>query len=390
VRVPSWFRNPWFLTGVVVLLVLVVSAQSVFATPQPINGIGPPYTRYNNFLIFRQSFAHLVANRDLYLAYPAEYGDFYKYSPAFALFMSPFTWLPDLPGVVLWNLLNALVLVVALWTMPAIAPERRPFLVAVVLVELVTSLQSQQSNALIAGLIILAFTQMEAGRAWAAALCIVLTVAIKLFGIVAFALLLLYPQRWRAAVASLAWLALFAVVPLLVVTPEQLGFLYRSWLHLLQADQSISYGLSVAGWLHAWFGVEWKPFVLAAGAALFGLPLLRRPMYRDQRFRALYLASCLLWMVIFNHKAESPTFVIAMAGVAIWYAIGEQSALDLGLLLLTLVVTELATTDVYPHAFKVAVIRPYALKAVPCILVWMKLVYDQWRRPRVRRERVPD
>jgi hypothetical protein len=41
------------------------------------------YTGYNNYIIFRESFAHLIAGKDLYTVYSSEYFDLYKYSPSF-------------------------------------------------------------------------------------------------------------------------------------------------------------------------------------------------------------------------------------------------------------------------------------------------------------------
>ena len=39
----------------------------------------------------------------------------------------------------------------------------------------------------------------------------------------------------------------------------------------------------------------------------------------DADFRLRFLCSLLVFLVIFNHRSESPSFVIAMAGIAIWF-----------------------------------------------------------------------
>ena len=373
----AWAQNPWIVGAILALVVVAISVQSAIGGVKHFDQSGFAYTHYNNYVIFRQSYTHLVAGQDLYRLYPAEYWDLFKYSPAFALLVAPLAWMPVLPGLILWNACNALMLLAGFSALPGLAPRARMYAFAFVLIELITSLQSAQSNALIAGLIILALVQLESRRVALATLFITLTVVIKLFGVVAFALLLLYPGRWKGAAWALAWIAIFAALPLLVVDVSQLTMLYRSWYELLQNDHSASLGLSVSGWLVTWFGVEQKLLTVAAGAVLFCLPLLRRSLYRDLRFRALYLASCLLWIVIFNHKAESPTFVIAIAGVAIWFAFSEPSPLNVALLLLTFVFTNLSSTDVFPRSIKVQWVTPYVLKAVPCILVWMKIVLDQ-------------
>jgi hypothetical protein len=88
------------------------------------------------------------------------------------------------------------------------------------------------------------------------------------------------------------------------------------------------------------------------------------------------LASILIWVVIFNHKAESPTFIIAMAGVAVWFMAGKKNTLNISLLLCAFIFVSLSSTDIFPRYVKVHLIVPYCLKAVPCIFIWFKIIYD--------------
>ncbi len=74
--------------------------------------------------------------------------------------------------------------------------------------------------------------------------------------------------------------------------------------------------------------------------------------------------------------AESPTYVIAVLGVALWYFSRQPTRLDTALAAATFALTCLAATDLVPQAVRARVIAPYALKAVPCIAVWVKLQYD--------------
>ncbi|MBK8088139.1 MAG: DUF2029 domain-containing protein [Chitinophagaceae bacterium] len=93
--------------------------------------------------------------------YPAEHFDYYKYSPTFSLFMAPLANLPDSVGLFLWNLLNVLVLYFALRRLPLSSNKTHLLMLGFVFLELLTSTQNSQSNALIAGLIIFAFTSLE-------------------------------------------------------------------------------------------------------------------------------------------------------------------------------------------------------------------------------------
>src|SRR4029077_2129625 len=70
--------------------------------------------QHNVFKIFRQSFKHLVAGRNLYAAYPSEQGgaadDLFKYSPTAALGFAPFAFPPYALALLAWSLLGALLL----------------------------------------------------------------------------------------------------------------------------------------------------------------------------------------------------------------------------------------------------------------------------------------
>jgi hypothetical protein len=153
-------------------------------------------------------------------------------------------------------------------------------------------------------------------------------------------------------------------------------------LHLLLNDRSASIGLSVMGLLESWFHmVSAKNIVTGGGALLFLLPLLRRRLYGDLRYRLLYLASALIWMVIFNHKAESPTYIIAMAGIGIWYFSRARDPLDRLLLILSFLLISMSVSDLVPPGVRNGFIRPYGIKAVMAIVIWFKIVYEQLTMP---------
>jgi hypothetical protein len=369
-----------FITIACVLLAVLAAAISAVQYYAPLKIFvtgGLEYTGYNNYIIFKQSFFHLVDGADLYILYPAEHWDLYKYSPTFSLLFVPFTILPDLIGLFVWNLLNITVLAYAFWKMFGNSGKTLLWISGFMLAELVTTTQNSQCNALIAGLIILAFLRLEKRQVAIAALLVVLTVFIKLAGIVALSIFIFYPNKLRSSLWIIGWFVILGVLPLVVVSPAELIEQYRGWLRMLQEDHSASYGLSVMGWLHSWFNLDVsKEVVLAAGTGLLLIPLLNYKQYGALRFRLFFLASVLIYMVIFNHKAESATFIIAVAGIAIWYFSQERKWVNLVLLLLAFIFTVLSPTDAFPVNIRNQYVHPYALKAVPCILVWFKIWWD--------------
>ena len=147
----SLLLNQWALLVVYAIFAIVASVQLVLVGPHIFEG--HTYTDYNNYIIFKQSFSHLIQGDNIYRLYPNEQWDLYKYSPTFALFMGLLAHLPDMVGLSIWNLLNALTLFAAIQILP-FKRNIQSLLLWFVLLELLTSMQNAQSNGLMAGLMI--------------------------------------------------------------------------------------------------------------------------------------------------------------------------------------------------------------------------------------------
>jgi hypothetical protein len=169
---------------------------------------------------------------------------------------------------------------------------------------------------------------------------------------------------------------ILAILPLMVVSFSQLIHLYQSWSYLLTNDQQSSWGISVSGLLHAIFDFKFKTGILLAGVVLFCLPLLKYRFFSDLKFRLFFLSSILIWTVIFNHKAESPTFIIAITGVAIWFFSQKLKTVNVILVILAFFLSVLSPTDLFPAVIRKNLIAPYNLMALPCILIWLKIIFD--------------
>jgi len=365
--------SPQFILAIYLGIAIFSGIQAVLIKTNP----EEQYTHYNNYIIFKQSHHHLLGEQDLYKAYGDEYWDLFKYTPTFAMFYGIFSHLPDLVGLCLWNILNVLVLFFSLRFLPRIEPRARSMILLFILIEMTTAIQNGQSNALLTGLIIMAFYQMERHKYLWATLFLALTVYLKLYGIFAFLLFFFYPRKWEAAIYTFMWFIILFAIPLVAVSFEYLINQYAQWQELLLADQSTHYGYSVVGWLHTWFHVDVsRMLIISIGLVLLVMPLLRLKKYSDYHYRLLMLASILIWVVIFNHMAESPTFVIAITGVAIWYFTQKMTIINLILLLTAFLLTSLSPTDLVPDSIWESIFEPYALKGVPCILIWVKLMID--------------
>ena len=337
----------------------------------------------NNFRIFRAASRHLLAGLDLYAAYPVEHFDFYKYSPTFALLFAPFSYIPFAPAMLLWNALNAGALYIAL---RLVLPRRAATVArAIVFLDMLGSLQNVQSNALVAALIVFTFAAYERHHTALGSLAAITGTYIKLFPLAGVSFAVFHPRKPRVAIAVVVGMVLFAVLPLLVTSPDRLLAQYASW-RAIQATDSVNRGYTVMQMIeqvtHA--GLPNWPIQLAGVLLLLAPVVVQRWRWHDWELRRLYLCSLLVFCVIFNHQAESPTFVIAIAGVAIWFAtIPSPSRWEWAMLAFIVVFTILASSDVMPREIQRDFFDRYRFKAVPLIVLWIELQRRLWF-PRVR------
>ncbi|MBC8319671.1 MAG: DUF2029 domain-containing protein [Bacteroidetes bacterium] len=376
-KIKPLLSNYKIIALIFLLLAVAASIQSLLSENKIYQESGLVYNRYNNYTIFEKAFHHLIDGKDLYAHYPEEHFDLYKYSPSFAAFFGIFAIFPDWIGLNLWNLFNTFILLISIYYLPKVSLYQKGLILIFLLIELITSIQNAQSNALIAGLIILAFGLLEKDKYLLATFLIIFSVFIKLFGIVGLVLFIYYPKKWRVVIYSALWSILFLAMPLIFIGFDHYDFLLSSYWKMLSNDHSISYGYSVMGMMNTWFDIEInKLFIVIIGVLIFLIPLLRFREYSNYTFRFLTLSSILIWVVIFNHKAESPTFIIAIAGASLWFVTCKKSRINIILFVSALVLTSLSPTDIFPIYLREKVIIPYTLKVVPCILIWLKIIYD--------------
>jgi Glycosyltransferase family 87 len=367
----------WVAWGIVLLTVLV-TLKAIYG-PISYKGVYT-LTPYNNFLIFKQSFYHLIEHKSLYAKYEVEHWDLYKYSPTFA-FLFAVCALPPLGiGLMLWSLLNVGVLLYAIRLLPRIQATHKNILLLFIAPELLLSIMNEQSNALMAGLIILTFALLEKKHLFWACACLALSIYIKLFSVVVLALFIFYPQKIKAAAYFVFWMALLFALPLLVINWNELLWQYTEWFVVLKNDTVTDYSYSVMMILDRLSGVDWNDRMLQMASGLLTvLPLVQYKKFTSLSFRYYMLASLLIWSVIFNHKAESPTFIIAVSGVALWYFAAPRATWRTCLLLAVLVFTSLSTSDIFPKIIREEIFRPLMMKSWPCIIVWLVILVESFR-----------
>jgi hypothetical protein len=330
---------------------------------------------YNNYSIFHWSF-HNLQYGDLYAMHPGQHQDLFKYSPTFAFLMGPFHAMPTWLGLLTWIAINTLA---PFWAVQRleIRSEAKAFILLFAAIELVSSLQNSQSNGLMTGLIIGAFAAFERGKPVWAALFICLGFYVKLFAAVAAVLFIFYEKKGQFIAMCLFWGLLLGLLPAALIGTKGLVDQYSSWLHLLEHDPAHELNYSIMTLTQRWFHFTAPDTIyLVLGIILLLLPLIKYNRWSSLHFRLGFLASVLIWVVIFNHKAESPTFVIAMFGAAVWGITQPTSWQRSLLLIFVFVLTGLSATDLFPPYVREHFIRPYCLKALPCIVLWLYITWN--------------
>lgn len=344
-------------------------------------------TKHNNFLIFKYVFWHTMDQTSLYAAYP-EYVDTNHYGPVFSLLIAPFAVIPERLGLFFWLLLLTLALYYAIRKLP-LPNKKQIFIYWFCAHELLTALFMQQFNIGIAAIIVATFYCIEKEKDIWAAFWIMLGTFIKLYGIVGLAFFFFSKHKTKFVLSLLVWAVVMYVAPMLISSPDYVNAQYLGWWNSLSeknADNMFAWmqNISLLGMVRkisqcASYSDLW---LIIGGLILFALPYLRIRQYKHLTFRYALLASVLLFVVLFSTGSESSSYIIAFVGVAIWYVAvpWKRSNWDVALMVFAFFLTSLSPSDLFPSFIRKGLVIPYALKALPCAIIWLKLTYEMCRR----------
>ena len=340
-------------------------------------------SKHNNFLIFRYVYWHTIEQLPLYVAYD-EYWDTNHYGPFFSLVIAPFAMLPVRWGLFFWLIVLSLSLYYAIRKLPF--PDRkRIFLYWFCAHELLTALFMSQFNIAIAAIIVATFYCIEKEKDIWAACFIMLGTFVKLYGIVGLAFFFFSKHKVKFLLALLGWALVMFVAPMAISSPDYIISQYVGWWDSLSAKNaenifSGGQNISLLGMVRKISGCASYSdlWLILGGLIIFGLPYLRIAQYKYKAFRYALLASVLLFVVLFSTGSESSTCIIAFVGVGIWYwsVPWKRSKWDIALMVFAFILTSFSPSDLFPAYLRKEFVQPYALKALPCAIIWFKLSYE--------------
>ncbi|MBD8017877.1 glycosyltransferase family 87 protein [Kaistella pullorum] len=369
----KFISDPKYIFGIYFL----VSAASAIA-----KYLGGPL-KYNNYLIFKNVFVNTLSERNIYSYYPDAHFDANHYGILFSVIIAPFALLPDWFGMVLWNVANAAIFTYAIHKLP-FPNQYKAFFAWLCLQEFITAAVSLQFNIALTGLLMLSAVYVYERKEAKSAFAILIGFFVKLYGIAGLSSFFFIKNKLRFIGAFIAVAVLFFILPMIISNP---GFGLRSYADWYQSlsEKNMSNQVlgnrqdySLMGIVRRISGAEISNLTfLLPGIVLFGLPYLRIKQYKNLAFQMMILASTLLFIVLFSSGSESPTFIIAVSGVMLWFLMQkEKTAVDIALLVFVIILTCFSFSDLFPKSIKENYIMKYSLKALPCCVVWFRVCYE--------------
>lgn len=340
---------------------------------------------YNNYLIFKFTFFSLINQLNFFLPQPQNFSHYNLYGPIFSLLIAPFAVLPNWLGLSLWLLFNSWVIFWAIKKLP-LSLKAQIGILLIVLHENLTSILSCQFNPSMTAIILLSFIFINTKKDFWAAFLIALGIMVKLYGVVGLAFFFFSKNKKQFILSLLFWLAIMFFLPMLFSSPKFIFHSYIDWFaavsekNQLNSDFNSAQDISLMGIIRRVTNnhdmANW-PFLLV-GITLFASTYLRINQYKNLAFRLLLLANVLIFTVIFSTSAESPTYIIAFAGVAIWFVIQPKPYkwYIIALFIFALLLTSFSPSDLFPKFVRENYIKPYSLKALPCVLIWFRIIYE--------------
>lgn len=345
---------------------------------------------YNNFLIFRQSYFHLIHETNLYVEYISQYWDHYYYSPSFAVLVAPFSFLPTQLGVFAWGILDAGVLYFAIRQLP-ISAQKQNFILILSANEMMNAASNLQSNGIMAATIILSFVYILRQKEFNSTAMMILGFFIKLYSITGLAFFFFSKRKKTLIISLLLWLVAFFLIPLLATSPSFLIQSYKDWAEALALKSNFDMtkdmyhnmvDVTIQGMVKRVFNLpnlnKW--LFIIPGLLIFGAQYLQYKYFTNHIYRLYILCSVLLFIIVFNTGTESPTYIIGVPAICIWYVLQEKTKWNNILFVVSIFFSSFSYSDLFTPYLRNYVMVPYALKVVGCFMIWVVIAYQIFTR----------
>jgi Glycosyltransferase family 87 len=259
----------------------------------------------------------------------------FVYSPLVAAFFALFSWLPIAVGTMVWRLLNACILVVAIcWWLHAriydhISKTSSWLVFFLILPLTVGNFNNGQVNPIIIGLLMISILAAQDERWTLSAVCIAIATYLKIYPLsVGLLLVLMYPRHfgWRL----LLILAAMGALSFVLQRPEYVLEQYQRWFKMRAADdRRMNMDIAprdfamILRLLHINLQAQFLLILqVVAGAAVAAVCVIGRIQnWSIRRLSIWVLSAGTCWMLLFGPATEDATY--AMIAPAVVFALVE-------------------------------------------------------------------
>jgi alpha-1,2-mannosyltransferase len=264
-------------------------------------------------------------HRDLYYA-PGPYAiDGFLYFPQFAILYTPFAVAGNPVGDIAWRLLGAALYCGGLWRLSKLLSPQRALLIFAfgtfaAVAPSISSIRCAQSNVYLAGFLLNTTVELSHRRWWGATAWLILSLAAKpiMFVMILLAMVVYPPMSWRLILG----LIVFLLFPFMTQSPHYVMAQYEmceTKLAMASLPDRAFCDLRGLLWKSGWIMpqrilamLQW----IAGGLTLMVCLLASR--WRRDPSRSVFVAGmCASYLMLFNPRTESNSYVILTGILAI-------------------------------------------------------------------------
>jgi hypothetical protein len=349
---------------------------------------------YNNFQIFSYASVDFWTGINpysgwLHLSVRGRPLDNYLYGPLFSILFTPFTLLPGWLGAICWNIFTYTIFFYSVFTLPdQFGFVKKKFIFFYTSLLLLATLLSVQYNPVVAAMFLFSFTLLEKKKGFWAVLLILLSGFTKVYGIFQIVMLLFYPKFWKNALNALLIAVVFLLLPLVKIPVNELAAYYQSWFVkvLVHSDPMLRYSIFRPLCL---FFSSIEPYMgiisLSVLLVIISFTFLQLKLFKESFLhRAQFLGIIMSWAILFSAGSEKHTYVIAVAGYAIWYLSSVHTRLDKVLLWVNFVFLGILPIDIFcPSVISNLILAKLNLGIIIFTITWVIMVYKTFTSPSI-------
>ncbi len=341
---------------------------------------------YNNFQIFSFATSDFWSGINPYsswhhLSLHGKPLDNFLYGPLFSVLFTPFTLFPAWLGVFFWNIFTYSVFYFSVFTLPdQFDFVKKKFIFFFSSLLLFATLLSVQFNPVVAAIFLFSFTLLEKKQGLLAVLLIFLSGFTKVYGIFQIAMILFYPGFRKNILYSALIGIIFIFIPLINVPLNELATYYQSWIFKVMDHSEAVLRFSIYRPLCS-FNSSIEPFTgfisLGVLFVILLFTLRKLKIFKESiLFRGQFLGIIMSWAILFGVGSERHTYVIAIAGYAIWYLCSTPGLFEKILLWINFVLLGVMPIDILcPPVISEFILKKLFLGIIVFTITWGIMVY---------------